>query len=110
MSLSTLLSLASALAGLLGSAILAYSLSSFLKTLRLAWLAHETTLEALLGRGDVPRFTDMEKHFDRSEKTSNRLTVAGLMLLFLAFGLQLTSIIVDVKAGPATPQRTSQSP
>lgn len=110
MSLSVVLSIVAAGMGLLGSAILAFSLNSILRMLQTAWLAHEITLEQLLSRGHVAHFTGMDKQLERSQRRVARRTTVGLVLLSMAFGLQLWSILVAVRDAPAKLQGTTQAP
>lgn len=89
MTTGAVLSVASGGVGLIGSGILAFSLGPIIRSLVLAWHAHETTIDQLTSPGNVVRFTGLEKHLEASDKRSGFLTTVGLILLALAFALQL---------------------
>lgn len=110
MTLSVILSIVAAGMGLLGSAILAFSLNSILGMLQTSWLAHEITLEQLLSPGDVSHFTGMDKQLERSQRRAARRTTVGLALLSVAFGVQLWSIVVAVRDAPTRVPGTKQTP
>lgn len=96
MHLGLLLSIVAAFLGLAGSAILALSLNSILRMLETAWLAHEITIEQILSPGHVPHFTGMDKALEHSRGKAARRTTVGLVLLTLAFAVQLASILFSL--------------
>ena len=87
------LSLLGLICGLLGSLLLANSLSRLVRAIVLAINALDTSLQAFAGKGDVPIFTGLEKHFERGIVYSKKYTVIGFVLLAISFGVQVAALL-----------------
>lgn len=84
----------SALLGLLGSAILAFSLDRILSELRLGLGLVRTSVESLAHRGDVYLFDGVDKRLDAAEQSSKKWVRLGLGLLAGSFALGLVALVM----------------
>ncbi|AKU21243.1 hypothetical protein ACZ75_06870 [Massilia sp. NR 4-1] len=86
--------LLSALLGLLGSAILAFSLDCILSELRLGLELVRTSVASLAHPGDVYLFEGVDKRLDAAEQSSKKWVRLGLGLLVGSFALGLVALIM----------------
>lgn len=87
-------SIAGAALGVAGSLVLAYSLDPALSMIRTHLAAIDTTVEASVGRGDVPVFRGFDKQHDRSFEQVTRRVKTGALLLAAGFVAQVVAAVV----------------
>jgi len=92
MNIGFILELAGLVAGLIGSILLAISINRVITELVLAINFLDTTVGALCGPGDVPRFTGVEHRLDRGIASAKRRTFTGIFCLVISFALQLVAL------------------
>jgi hypothetical protein len=88
MTKAVLFSLAGLISGLLGSVLLAISLSRWVDTISWAIDALNTSVMTVASPGDAVVFTGIETHVERDQKRATFLVTFGLWLLVLSFFLQ----------------------
>lgn len=80
--------------GLLGSFVLAISLSRVVGELVLAITFIDTTLGALCAASDIPRFEGIDRRLTRGLLSGSVRTTIGFLLLVASFALQLAAILL----------------
>lgn len=99
MPLASILTIAGALCGTLGSILTAFSVNRVLGELHLAQGLLNTTAEALAHpQSDVPIFTGLDKRFSQASAHSSRVIWFGVVLLALGFILQTASNLLTAYA------------
>lgn len=83
---------------IIGTIILAFSLSTYLRSIRLAIDAHEVSILSL-GQNQLPKVvvTGTDKHMDVDKQKSNICTKAGVIIVLLGFIFQLIAIFTGLK-------------
>ena len=92
MTVSTLNILASSI-GLLGAIFIAVSITRFIKSVRTAITAHELFIETLTSGGDITQIAGTDIHVMKGAKKAGKLTNIGIILLVIAFLLQLLQFL-----------------
>lgn len=96
----TILSFIAVICGLLGSAVLAFSVGRIIKILIAAANAHELTLECMNDpERDIPVFIGFDKQLDRAVKYDAKILVGGLLLLVASFALEFVAQLMPVANG-----------
>lgn len=95
MSTSTILAIAGAFAGTVGSIITAFSVNQALTALHLGHLALRVTVEGLAtNQRSISMFEGIEKHFERAEAHGAKLVWLGVLLMAAGFILQALSVLL----------------
>jgi hypothetical protein len=94
MTLSSILGIVGSTAGLVGSGVLAVSLDRPLQIIRLHLDALDTTVQAAMGRGNVPVFKGFDEQHRKSNAASTNRVRAGVWILAAGFGLQIAAVLV----------------
>ena len=95
MTLSTELSLVGLALGLVGSAVLTFSLNPLLGALTLASSANDFTVGQMIDGTDIVRFENVSKRLQRDGKASQRRTRIGFGMMLFGFGFQAAALIFD---------------
>jgi len=82
--------------GLLGSAILAWSLGPLLSMLATAVNAHELSISSIASKGDAVVFTGFDKQLERATKRAGFWTVLGFATLVVSFALQAIGLWLSI--------------
>lgn len=80
---------------IIGTIILAFSLSDYIGAMRLALDAHELFIMSYLNNTGKPivRVTGMDWHLKKGEKAGKYFTFLGVFLVILGFILQLIPLV-----------------
>jgi hypothetical protein len=97
--------LLSAILGLVGSAILAFSLDRVLSELRLALSLVRTSVESIAHSGDVYLFGGVDKRLDAAEQASKIWVRVGLICLFGSFALAALALLLALHPSEITQPR-----
>lgn len=84
------------LSNFLGTVILAFSANSYFRWLNLSIFAHETSINTIIGKGDVI-LAGTDKHSNSSQKQSKKWMMLGIVLIVIGFAIQLVPIITAIK-------------
>ena len=101
MNLTFIISCLALILGFIGSVLLAFSLSTYLKMIKTAVIAHEASIQTIASllnpnaSGDAVVFRGFQKHLDALNKTSNNKTKIGIILIALSFFIQLVSLLLQ---------------
>jgi hypothetical protein len=82
-------------ANILGTIILAFSIGSYISSIRLAIDAHELFIQSLLhpNRGPIVQVTGTDVHMNRDRKRANSFTWFGVLLVIVGFAIQIYAIL-----------------
>lgn len=93
---SLILNIIGLLSNIIGSIILAFSLGSYISSLRLAIDAHELQLLSILNPNKpLIQVTGVDVHLNRDNKLSNIKTWVGVILLIGGFIIQIVALFVQ---------------
>jgi len=96
MSLELILNAVGLLFNIIGSIILALSLSKFLSALHSAVSAHDLALTKTYMPGTQIIFTGLDKIIKKGSKSGSARTAIGLIILIIGFILQFVSIVITI--------------
>lgn len=80
--------------GVIGTIIVAFSMSSIIRVLRTVIDAQEIFTRSLTQTQNTVVITGLDKQSQRAQKTSGRMILLGLLLVAIGFAVQLVSILM----------------
>jgi hypothetical protein len=91
----TLLNIIGLVSNILGTIILAFSLSAYISSMRLAIDGHELFIMSYFNPNrPIVQVTGTDVHMNRDKKKSSFFSLLGVVLVVLGFVCQLTSEVV----------------
>ncbi len=94
---STSLNIIGLIANIIGTVILAFSLSSYISSMRIAIDVHELFINSLShSTQPVVQVTGTDVHMNRDKIRSTCFSLLGVSLVVIGFVCQLSSYLVDI--------------
>lgn len=92
---ATIFNIVGLVSNIVGTIILAFSLSKYIRSMRMAIDAHELYITSVNNtRGPIVKVTGTEVHMNRDEKYASFFSWLGVILVALGFICQLSSFFI----------------